>query len=161
MYGQTEATARLSYLPPELINKKKGSIGKGIPDVSLRVLKEDGLQIQPGEIGEIIATGDNIALGYWDNPEDAAVAQQALKAASVRMPDREACAAELDAQGNRQFPGGGSRLWCRFLKVSRTGGHNWEALEQSSRRFASWLDQRYRRASSPSAVCRAPRSMSA
>src|SRR5207245_1523664 len=37
MYGQTEATARLSYLTPELVDKKPGSIGKGIPGVLLRV----------------------------------------------------------------------------------------------------------------------------
>jgi acyl-CoA synthetase (AMP-forming)/AMP-acid ligase II len=35
MYGQTEATARLSYLPPELYKEKKDSVGKGIPDVEL------------------------------------------------------------------------------------------------------------------------------
>lgn len=38
MYGQTEATARLSSLPPEFLGSKLGSIGKGIPGVTLRVL---------------------------------------------------------------------------------------------------------------------------
>jgi acyl-CoA synthetase (AMP-forming)/AMP-acid ligase II len=64
MYGQTEATARLSYLPPERLHDKVGSIGRGIPGVTLRVLKQDGEQAQPGEIGEIVAEGDNVALGY-------------------------------------------------------------------------------------------------
>jgi long-chain acyl-CoA synthetase len=70
MYGQTEATARLSYLPPELINQKRESIGKGIPGVNLSVLKKDGSQVSPGEIGEIVAEGDNITLGYWNNSEE-------------------------------------------------------------------------------------------
>ena len=42
MYGQTEATARLSYLPPELYEVKKGSMGKGIPGVELKVVNEKG-----------------------------------------------------------------------------------------------------------------------
>jgi acyl-coenzyme A synthetase/AMP-(fatty) acid ligase len=68
MYGQTEATARLSYLPPELINSKFGSIGKGIPGVTLSVVREeDGECVRAGEIGEIIAIGENISPGYYND----------------------------------------------------------------------------------------------
>ncbi len=42
MYGQTEATARLSYLPPERAEEKRGSIGIAIPGVELRVVDELG-----------------------------------------------------------------------------------------------------------------------
>jgi len=69
MYGQTEATARLSYLPPELYEAKKGSMGKGIPGVELKVVNEKGVKIKPGEIGEVIARGDNIMLGYFGDEE--------------------------------------------------------------------------------------------
>lgn len=69
MYGQTEATARLSYLPPDLLESKLGSIGRGIPGVTLKVIKKDGTLALPGEIGEIIAEGDNIMQGYWNDPE--------------------------------------------------------------------------------------------
>jgi long-chain acyl-CoA synthetase len=65
MYGQTEATARLSYLPPERLNDKLGSIGRGIPGVSLKVCNAAGEPVAPGELGEIVAEGENIALGYW------------------------------------------------------------------------------------------------
>jgi long-chain acyl-CoA synthetase len=65
MYGQTEATARLSYLPPVRLNDKLGSIGRGIPGVTLEVLNPAGEHVAPGEIGEIVASGANIALGYW------------------------------------------------------------------------------------------------
>jgi acyl-CoA synthetase (AMP-forming)/AMP-acid ligase II len=72
MYGQTEATARLSYLPPELLDAKLGSIGKGLPHAKLEVLGTDGTPVRPGsgEIGQIVASGDNIALGYWNDPEE-------------------------------------------------------------------------------------------
>jgi acyl-CoA synthetase (AMP-forming)/AMP-acid ligase II len=69
MYGQTEATARLSYLPPELYEAKKGSMGKGIPGVELRVINEKGEKIKPGEIGEVIARGDNVMIGYFKDDE--------------------------------------------------------------------------------------------
>ncbi|MFW9801874.1 MAG: class I adenylate-forming enzyme family protein [Candidatus Thorarchaeota archaeon] len=72
MYGQTEATARLSYLPPDLLESKLGSCGKGIPRTTLEVLKEDGTPVSPGEIGEIVASGGNIMMGYWKDPEGTA-----------------------------------------------------------------------------------------
>jgi acyl-CoA synthetase (AMP-forming)/AMP-acid ligase II len=67
MYGQTEASARLSYLEPDLIFEKAGSVGKGMPGVTLRVVTEDGRETLAGEIGEIIASGENIMKGYWNN----------------------------------------------------------------------------------------------
>jgi len=69
MYGQTEATARLSWLPPELYEKKKGSMGKGIPGVELKVINEKREEIRPGETGEVIAHGDNIMMGYFADEE--------------------------------------------------------------------------------------------
>jgi long-chain acyl-CoA synthetase len=70
MYGQTEGTSRLSYLPPEFLAEKLGSIGKGIPGVTLRVLNEKGSEVRVGEVGEIVAEGENVARGYWRAPTD-------------------------------------------------------------------------------------------
>lgn len=69
MYGQTEATARLSFLPPELYEQKKGSMGKGIPGVELKVVNQHGEKTKPGETGEVIARGDNIMIGYYHDEE--------------------------------------------------------------------------------------------
>jgi long-chain acyl-CoA synthetase len=69
MYGATEATARLSYLPPTKLSVKMASIGKGMPGVELKVLNDVGEPVKPGEVGEIIAWGENITLGYLNNPE--------------------------------------------------------------------------------------------
>jgi len=76
MYGATEATARLSYLPPHLAREKMGSIGKGIPGVTLNVLNSDGVPVKPGEVGEITAIGDNIMKGYYNDPEGTAVVKR-------------------------------------------------------------------------------------
>lgn len=64
MYGQTEATARLSYLPPEDLDARAGSIGRGVPGVNLRVVDGDGRDVAPGQIGEIWARGANVSPGY-------------------------------------------------------------------------------------------------
>lgn len=72
MYGATEATARMSYLPPELLSRKMGSIGKGIPGVTLKVVGDDGREVAPGEVGEIRAQGENIMKGYYRDPEGTA-----------------------------------------------------------------------------------------
>jgi len=72
MYGQTEATARMSYLPPERLDDKLGSIGKGLRSTRLEVLREDGRPVTPGsdEVGEIVASGDNVTAGYWQDEEE-------------------------------------------------------------------------------------------
>lgn len=70
MYGATEATSRLSYLPPHLIKEKLGSIGKGISGVRLEVVDSFGNLIKPGDIGEIIAIGENIMQGYLNDIEE-------------------------------------------------------------------------------------------
>lgn len=72
MYGQTEATARLSYLPPEKLLEKLGSIGRGIPGVELRVVDDFGNPVDPGVIGEVIAHGANVSPGYFNDPLESA-----------------------------------------------------------------------------------------
>lgn len=65
MYGQTEATARLSYLFPEMVKTKTSSIGKAIPGVELKVINEKGEEVGLNEEGELLARGENIMLGYY------------------------------------------------------------------------------------------------
>ena len=59
MYGATEASARLSYLDPDMLEKKWGSIGKAIPNVELFVADEKGNRLPPNQMGEIVAR-DNV-----------------------------------------------------------------------------------------------------
>lgn len=69
MYGQTEATARLTYLPPERLDVKRGSVGIPIPGVELTLRNEHGETVPQGEVGEIWARGGNVMLGYWEDRE--------------------------------------------------------------------------------------------
>src|SRR5512138_1623448 len=70
MYGQTEATSRLSYLPPERGADKRGSIGVPIPGVELRVVDDEGRDLPVGQTGNLVARGGNVTLGYLDEPEE-------------------------------------------------------------------------------------------
>jgi len=70
MYGQTEASARLSYVPPEKLTEKMGSIGIPIPGVSLQLVRPDNTPCIEGEVGEVVAQGDNIMRGYWNDPQE-------------------------------------------------------------------------------------------
>ena len=65
MYGQTEATARLSYLAPQRLKDKISSIGQAIPGVTLKVVNKKGEMARTNEEGELLAKGDNIMLGYY------------------------------------------------------------------------------------------------
>ncbi len=72
MYGATEASARLTYLDPAALPDKVGSIGRAIPNVEVRVLKDDGSEAAVGEQGELVARGSNMMSGYWGDPEETA-----------------------------------------------------------------------------------------
>ena len=71
MYGQTEATARMSYLPPADCLRKIGSIGVAIPGGSFRILDDDHAELtEPNAIGELCYDGPNVSLGYAHGADD-------------------------------------------------------------------------------------------
>lgn len=70
MYGQTEATARMAWLPPDLAEQHPGSIGVAVPGGALRIdpVPES---LEPG-VGELVYTGPNVMMGYAHSPSDLA-----------------------------------------------------------------------------------------
>lgn len=65
MYGQTEATARMAYLPYDMALKKYGSMGIAIPGGKFTLVDVDGNAItEPELVGELVYEGDNVTLGY-------------------------------------------------------------------------------------------------
>ena len=69
MYGQTEATARMAYLPPERASIRPEAVGVAVPGGSLRLDPLDGCG--PGE-GEVVYSGPNVMMGYAEGPDDLA-----------------------------------------------------------------------------------------
>lgn len=72
MYGATEASARLTYLEPADLERKLGAIGRGIPNVEMLVVNDEGQVAAQGDVGELVARGSNISRGYWNNAEETA-----------------------------------------------------------------------------------------
>jgi len=70
MYGQTEAAPRVTWLPPERLNEKVGSIGIAVPGVTIEVLDDNDHPVPVGETGEIVVSGPNVMMGYWNQPAD-------------------------------------------------------------------------------------------
>ncbi|MFO0697220.1 MAG: class I adenylate-forming enzyme family protein [Polyangiales bacterium] len=109
MYGQTEASARLSYLPPERLVEKLGSCGKAIPGVTLKICDPEGHELPRGEMGEVVAQGENVMLGYLNDPENTA---KALRPEGLRTGDF----GRMDEDGYVFLTGRGSEL-------IKSGGH--------------------------------------
>lgn len=73
MYGQTEATARMAYLPYEKALEKYGSMGIPIPGGRFALIDINGNEItEPETVGELVYEGDNVTLGYAECGEDLA-----------------------------------------------------------------------------------------
>ncbi|WP_411831856.1 class I adenylate-forming enzyme family protein [Pseudoxanthomonas mexicana] len=68
MYGQTECT-RISYLPPEQLDERPDSVGRGLPGQRCWLIDEDGRRLPWGETGELVVQGDHVMLGYWEDPQ--------------------------------------------------------------------------------------------
>jgi len=69
VYGLTEASPRVSYLEPKYFSSKVGSVGLPLRSVNIKIVDEDGKQLQAQEKGEIIVKGPNIMQGYWGDIE--------------------------------------------------------------------------------------------
>jgi acyl-CoA synthetase (AMP-forming)/AMP-acid ligase II len=69
MYGQTEATARISCLPPEHLDEKMGSAGLPLDNLVIRIVDDRGHELANRQNGEIQVSGPSICVGYLDDPE--------------------------------------------------------------------------------------------
>jgi long-chain acyl-CoA synthetase len=67
MFGLTECK-RVSYLPPEELDRIPSSVGQAMPNCEVFVVNEEGKEVAPGETGELIIRGSNVMQGYWADP---------------------------------------------------------------------------------------------
>ena len=89
MYGQTEATARMAYLPPDFAATHPHTIGRPIPGGSFRI---EHLGDAPDGTGELVYSGPNVMLGYAEAPEDLALGD--TLAGELRTGDLAKCTDE-------------------------------------------------------------------
>jgi amino acid adenylation domain-containing protein len=71
MYGLTECK-RVSYLPPDQIDVRPGSVGRGMPNEEVYIVDDQGRRLGPGQMGELVVRGANVMKGYWERPEETA-----------------------------------------------------------------------------------------
>lgn len=71
MYGQTECK-RISYLPPEQLDVRPDSVGRGMPDQSCWLVDEHGHRLPNGSTGELVVQGPHVMQGYWRKPLETA-----------------------------------------------------------------------------------------
>ena len=69
IYGLTEACPRVSYLPPKYFRRYPDCVGVPLKSVSLKIVKEDGNIAKTNEIGVLWVKGDNVMVGYYNNPK--------------------------------------------------------------------------------------------
>jgi acyl-CoA synthetase (AMP-forming)/AMP-acid ligase II len=91
MYGQTEATARMSYVPPTLVERFPESIGVPIPGGAFQLRDDDGAAVdEPGHAGELVYTGPNVMMGYAASIDDLARGHEISELATGDMAVRGA-----------------------------------------------------------------------
>ncbi len=69
MYGLTECK-RVSYLPPDQLDIRPSSVGRGMPNEEVYIVNENGVRVGPGVTGELVIRGANVMKGYWELPEE-------------------------------------------------------------------------------------------
>ncbi|MBS0444120.1 MAG: AMP-binding protein [Proteobacteria bacterium] len=71
MYGLTECK-RVTYLPPEQLDIRPTSVGRGMPNEEVWLVDDEGRRLPNGSTGELVIRGSNVMLGYWEKPEETA-----------------------------------------------------------------------------------------
>jgi amino acid adenylation domain-containing protein len=71
MYGLTECK-RVTYLPPEQLDIRPTSVGRGMPNEEVWLADESGRRLPNGSTGELVIRGSNVMRGYWRKPLETA-----------------------------------------------------------------------------------------
>lgn len=115
MYGLTECK-RVSFLPPEQLAQRPGSVGKAMPNVEVYLVDEENQLITgAGQTGELVVRGSNVMKGYWDLPgETEKVLRPGRYAGEQVLYSGDLF--EIDEEGYLYFMG-------RKDDIIKTGGH--------------------------------------
>ncbi|HVY60562.1 MAG TPA: AMP-binding protein, partial [Planctomycetota bacterium] len=71
MYGLTECK-RVTFLPPEELDRRPTSVGRGMPNEEVWLVDESGRRLPNGATGELVIRGSNVMRGYWRKPRETA-----------------------------------------------------------------------------------------
>jgi long-chain acyl-CoA synthetase len=115
-YGQTESAPFLTRLPPADSApeppggplRRAASCGRALPGVELRIGDDQDNTVPPGTVGQILARGENVMLGYWRRPEETAAALRGgwLHTGDLAMMDEEGYVTIVDRAKDVIISGG-------------------------------------------------------
>lgn len=71
MYGLTECK-RVTYLPPDQLDVRPGSVGRGMPNEEVWLVDDEGHRLPNGSTGELVIRGNHVMKGYWEKPAETA-----------------------------------------------------------------------------------------
>jgi long-chain acyl-CoA synthetase len=122
IYGLTETTSPSHGVPYGVdspVDDASGALSVGVPiyNTVVQILGDDGEELPPGEVGEIVTTGPQVVSGYWNKPEET---QNAIPGGSLHTGD----VGYMDAQGwfyivdrkKDQINAGGYKVWPREVE---------------------------------------------
>ncbi len=111
-YGLTEASGNNFWLPPELVQKKIGSVGYPIFHIDMKIINPDGSVCADNEEGELLIRGPHIVAGYWKNPEATAdtIRDGWLHTGDITKRDEDGCYSIL-GRSKEMFISGGENVY--------------------------------------------------
>jgi long-chain acyl-CoA synthetase len=122
IYGLTETTSPSHGVPRGAeapVDDASGALSVGVPvyNTVVRIVGEDGAELPPGEVGEIVTTGPQIVAGYWGKPEETekAIPGGALHTGDVGYMDEQGWFYIVDRKKD-QINAGGYKVWPREVE---------------------------------------------
>jgi long-chain acyl-CoA synthetase len=122
IYGLTETTSPSHGVPEGVeapVDKASGALSVGVPiyNTVVRIVGDDGEDLPPGEIGEIVTTGPQIVAGYWNKPDEtaSAIPEGALHTGDVGYMDDRGWFYIVDRKKD-QINAGGFKVWPREVE---------------------------------------------
>ena len=122
VYGMTESTSPSHCTPLGVegpVDEASGALSVGVPiyNTVVRIVGDDGDELPPGEVGEIVTSGPGVVPGYWNKPEETAkaIAGGALRTGDVGYMDAEGWFYIVDRKKD-QINAGGYKVWPREVE---------------------------------------------
>jgi long-chain acyl-CoA synthetase len=122
IYGLTETTSPSHCVPIGTrapVDEASGALSVGVPifGTVVRIVGEDGEDLEPGEVGEIVTSGPQVVPGYWNKPEETAhaIPGGALHTGDVGVMDADGWFYIVDRKKD-QINAGGYKVWPREVE---------------------------------------------
>ncbi len=122
IYGLTETTSPSHAVPlgaDAPVDEASGALSVGVPvyNTIVRIVGDDGADLPPGEIGELVTTGPQVVAGYWNKPEESAAALPggSLHTGDVGFMDDQGWFYIVDRKKD-QINVGGYKVWPREVE---------------------------------------------